>query len=51
MKRYSKSKGQKLGIVCERIKLNTTVIKLRKMEKWIKTRDGCCVVFGITIIG
>ena len=50
MKRYSKSKGQKLGIVCERIKLTTTVIKLRKTVKWIKTREGCCVPFGITTI-
>ena len=50
MKRYSKSKGQKLGIVCERIKLNTTVIKVRKIVKWTNTKEGCCVVFGTTII-
>ena len=41
MVRYSESKGWKLGAVCERIKLTTTVIKLRKMAKWIKTRVGC----------
>ena len=35
--------------MCERIELTTTVIKLRKIVKWAKTREGCCVVF--TIIG
>ena len=44
---YSESKGKKLGIVCERIKLTTTVIKLSKIMNWIKTREGCCVGFGI----
>ena len=50
MVRHSESKGWELGIVCERIKLTTIVIKLRKTVKWIKTREGCCVPFGITTI-
>ena len=41
------SKGEKLGIVCERIKLTTTVIKLRKIVKWAKTREGYCIGFII----
>ena len=28
--RYSESKGQKIGVVCEKIELTTTVIKFRK---------------------
>ena len=31
-------------------KFTTIVIKLRKMVKWIKTREGWCMVFRITII-
>ena len=50
MVRYCESKGSKHGIMCESIKLTTTVIKLRKMAKWIKTRVGCCVGLGIMII-
>ena len=50
MVRYSESKGQKLGIVCERIKLTTTLIKLREIMKWIKTREGCYMGIGTTII-
>ena len=33
-----------------KIKLSTTVIKLRKMAKWVKTREGYCVGFGITVV-
>ena len=48
--KYSESKGERLSAVCERIKLTTTVIKLRKMVKWIKATEWCCVGFGITIM-
>ena len=44
---YSESKGQKVGVVCERIELTTTVIKLRKIVEWARIREGCCVVFII----
>ena len=50
MVRYTERKGKKLGIVCKRIKLTTTVIKLRKIVQWTKTRKGCCVGMGTTII-
>ena len=40
MVRYSESKGKKLGIVCEIMKLTAKVIKLRKTVKWSKTRKG-----------
>ena len=35
--------------MCERMKLTTTVIKLRKIVKWTKTREGCCVGMGTTV--
>ena len=49
-KRNSESKGQQLVVVNEKIKFTKTVIKLRRMVKWIKNREGCCVGFGITIL-
>ena len=44
---YSESKGQKIGTVCERIELTTTVIKFQKIVKWAKIQKGCCVVFQL----
>ena len=32
------------------MKLTTTIIKLRKIVKWTKIREGCCVEMRTTII-
>ena len=34
-------------MVCERIELTTTVIKLWKIVKWAEIREGRCIVFKI----
>ena len=47
MMRGSESKGWKVAVVCERIKLSTTIIKLSYKMKWANIREGCCVVFTI----
>ena len=45
--RYSESKGQKIGVVCKRIDLTSTVIKFQKTVTWAKIWEWCCVVFTI----
>ena len=39
--RNSKSKEREHGIVSEKIKFTTTIRKVRKMDKWSKTMEGC----------
>ena len=45
--RYSESKGQKIGVVCEIIELITTIIMLRIKVNLAKIREGCCVAYII----